>query len=229
MALQADEAQDASINTLLSRLSGYTVHHVPAGTQLFSGGQDCYQFVFVISGEARVQVATRNGRNVELFRLQSGQACALTTACLLNDCSYFAEGVAETDMSLAMVPAKEFFELVDTSHAFMRSLLLDYASRISTLTSLVDRISARDLIQEICAFLLARQNVEGRVEYSHKQISEVLGTAREVVSRKLKVLERRGVIALERGVVRVSDPAELQKLSGVSDYVCTDSLGDELA
>ena len=46
-------------------------------------------------------------------------------------------------------------------------------------------------------------------ETTHEQIARELGTAREVVSRLLKVLERRGAVRLARGRVDIVDKARL--------------------
>jgi len=41
----------------------------------------------------------------------------------------------------------------------------------------------------------------------------MIGTAREVVSRRLDALARRGIVALERGVVRILDAETLAELA----------------
>ena len=65
---------------------------VPKGGRLFASGDVCENFVIVASGRARVQISTRTGRDVILFRLEPGQSCALTTSCLLSEDTLFCRG-----------------------------------------------------------------------------------------------------------------------------------------
>ena len=57
----------------------------PKNHRLFSTGDVCENFVLVAEGQVRVQLSTKSGREMILFRLEPGQSCALTTSCLLTD------------------------------------------------------------------------------------------------------------------------------------------------
>ena len=129
----------------------------------------------------------------------TSETCALTTSSLLSETPYFAEGVAETDMRLMLIPAADFQLALRTAPGFMAGLLSDYARRIASLTALVDRLTSRDLETELRALLEDSCDAEGWVSMSHQEIAIELGTAREVVSRRLKELERSGLAKLGRG------------------------------
>lgn len=171
----------------------------PAGARLFASGDTVENFIIVASGGAKVQLSTRSGRNITLFRLGPGQCCALTTSCLLSSTPYYAEGIAETDLEIISIPSVSLKAALSASPDLMRVLLSDLAARIAGLATLIDRHLARDLNSDLAELLLGAENEMGRVELSHKQIAEELGTAREVVSRKLKDLERAGAIRIGRG------------------------------
>jgi CRP/FNR family transcriptional regulator len=64
----------------------------------------------------------------------------------------------------------------------------------------------------LAAWLLARAP-GGQVEVTLQAIAGELGTAREVVSRLLKELERRGLVTLNRGEISITDPAGLRQLA----------------
>jgi CRP-like cAMP-binding protein len=54
------------------------------------------------------------------------------------------------------------------------------------------------------------------IEVSHERLAEAIGSRREVVSRALSLLERQGLIQLERGRVSILDPSGLKSaLEGV--------------
>ena len=48
--------------------------------------------------------------------------------------------------------------------------------------------------------------VGGEVEITHQQLASELGTAREVISRLLKQMEKDNLISLERGKVKILNP-----------------------
>ena len=190
--------------------SAATVSAAPVGAKLFASGDVCENFVIVASGEARVQLSTKTGRDMTLFRLLPGQSCALTTSCLLSESPYYAEGVAETDLELITIPSSAFRE---ASPDMMRFLLSDYAGRIAEMTALVDRLTSRDLSAELAEFLLIRADHSDMISLSHKSIADELGTAREVVSRKLKDWEKQSWVELHRGVLKVLNREALGRLS----------------
>ena len=48
---------------------------------------------------------------------------------------------------------------------------------------------------------------------THQELAAELGTAREVVGRQLKELERRGWVAVSRGNIAITDRAALSSLA----------------
>lgn len=193
--------------------SAATVSAAPTGAKLFASGDVCENFVIIASGEARVQLSTKTGRDMTLFRLRPGQSCALTTSCLLSDSPYYAEGIAETDLELITIPSSAFREALSASPEMMRFLLTDYAGRIAEMTALVDRLTSRDLSAELAEFLISNADPSDTVTLSHKAIADELGTAREVVSRKLKDWEKQSWVKLHRGALKVLSSAALDRLS----------------
>lgn len=136
-----------------------------------------------------------------LFRLGPGQCCALTASCLLTNSPYYAEGIAETDLEVVLIGSGAFNTALTSSPDMMRALLSELADRIAGLTMLVDRQIGRDINSELMDFLRQRADPDHRIELSHKKIAEELGTVREVVSRRLKDLEKAGRIKIGRGSV----------------------------
>lgn len=177
------------------------VMRVPSGARLFASGDVCENFVVIIEGTAKVQLCTRTGREVILFRLSSGQSCALTTSCILTESPYYAEGIAETDLQILTLPASEFVDCLKQEPQLFITLLSNYAQRIGELTGVIDRLMSRDLNAELKDLLLERSDSEGNVYLSHQMIADELASSREVMSRKLKTLEKAGRVSLSRGCV----------------------------
>ena len=177
------------------------IQNVPANQRLFSSGDPAENFVLIANGSAKVQISTKSGREMILFRLSAGESCALTTSCLLANSPYYAEGVSETEIGLITIPAAAFRQVLGQFPNLALYLIDDYAARIGQLTGVIDRLISRDLSGELKNFLLDQVNQAGIVNFSHQKIAEELGSSREVISRKLKRMESSGLIKLSRGKI----------------------------
>jgi CRP/FNR family transcriptional regulator len=73
-----------------------------------------------------------------------------------------------------------------------------YYDRITELMTLVDLITFKSVDQRLFKYLSDRA-VNNIVEITHQKLAGEIGTAREVISRLLKQMEKDNLIALERG------------------------------
>ena len=93
---------------------------IPAGTVVFSPGAGCETYILVIDGSIRVQMLADTGREIVLYRVRAGESCVLTTACLIGEEAYAAEGVVEAATSAVVLPRPLFDGLMARSDAFRR-------------------------------------------------------------------------------------------------------------
>lgn len=183
---------------------------IPAGTTVFRDGDGCQNYLFVIDGSVRVQKIAENGREIVLYRVKSGEACILTTSCLLSHQRYPAEGVTETDVRAISIPVPRFDEGITGSDGFRRFVFSSYGKRISELIMLVEDVAFGKMDIRLSQYLLDRADQE-EVNRTHQEMAADLGTAREVVSRQLKEFERRGWIELSRGRISLVDRPSLER------------------
>lgn len=188
------------------------VVELPAGTVLFRDGAECNSFVLLQNGSVRVQKVAENGREIVLYRVESGQSCVLTTNCLMGGQAYTAEGIAETPVRMLVVPATVFRTLLARSEPFRTFVFSAYAARIADLLLLIEEV-AFGRIDVRLADWLRRRGAGGDVRATHQMIAVELGSAREVVSRQLKEFERRGWVLLQRGRVVIVERTALTALA----------------
>ncbi len=186
---------------------------VPKGAVLFRDGDVCNGYVFVTDGAVRVQKMDPQGHEIVLYRVEDGQTCMLTTSCLIGGEPYPAEGVAETVVSLAMLPAPAFEKAMAESADFRRFVLASIGRRIGDLMLLLEDVAFGRMDVRLARLLLKRSSESGAVlQCIHQELATELGTAREVVSRILKDFERKGWLALSRGRVEVKNSRALGEL-----------------
>lgn len=178
---------------------------------LFHPGDISKAFLILIKGSVRVELTSRTGRDILLYRMNENQTCVLTTSALLSNQVYAARGLAETDIEAIALPADQFEKALLVSKDFSHFVLRDYAQRVSSLVALIDRITSRNITAEICKLLLEKRDPDNCISMTQERIAKDIGSAREVVARKLSKLEGQHVIKKQRGKIFIMNMELLQK------------------
>lgn len=162
-----------------------------------------------LAGCVRVRLLADSGHEVELYRVERGQTCILTTSCLLAGAAYSAEGIVEQEVAALSIPRPAFEALTAESPVFRRFVFQAFGQRLADLMLLVNEIAFRRVDRRIAQWLDRSAGPGGALPVTHQRIADELGTAREVVSRQLKEFERRGWLRLGRGSIEIGDRAAL--------------------
>lgn len=183
---------------------------VPPGTVLFDEGSPCRGFPFVLAGEVRVARGAPQGRALELYRVQAGEVCIVSAACLFGQATLAAHGATVQRTRLALLPPALFMRWCD-HEPFRRFVFGIFASRLADLIALAEAVAFQRLDQRLAAALLGHG---GTLHTTHQQLADELGTVREMVTRLLRRFERSGWVALGRERVELLDPAALRRVAG---------------
>jgi CRP/FNR family transcriptional regulator, anaerobic regulatory protein len=186
---------------------------LPAGTKIFGPGQAPEAYLLLLKGTVRVQQVSDTGREIVLYRVSSGESCALTTACLMGYEEYQAEGIAESDVEAVAVPRRTFDDLIARSAAFRRFVFTAFSVRITNLFRVIEDIAFSRVDVRLAQRLLELAGEKARIDLTHQQLAAELGTAREVISRQLNEFQRRGWITISRGAVDLDRPEALRQLA----------------
>lgn len=200
---------EAELSSLLAAAAKNV--RIAGGHSVFHSGQACSAFLVVTAGSVKVSTVTGSGRELLLYRVGPGQTCVLTTAALLAQADYDAEGMAETDTEALAIPRPLFEELMARSPAFRAFVFSSYGERLRDLIGLVQEVSQRQVDRRLARFLCDRASAP--IIMTHQDIASELGTAREVVSRLLKQFSGDGLVMIERRHIVVSDAARLSRLA----------------
>lgn len=185
---------------------------IPAGTTVFRAGEECQHYLFVLDGIIRVMKFADNGREIVLYRVESGDTCILTTSCLLANDRYPAEGITETDVHAFTLSAPLFHKALAINDTFRTFVFTSFGDRITDLITLVETIALKRGDARLAERLLELSDETGVVALTHQALAAEVGTAREVISRLLKEFELQGFIKLGRNRIEITDTAALAKL-----------------
>lgn len=193
-------------------VTGSKVIYVCEGTVIFSPGQSADNLLLLLEGTVRVSQHSDTGRDIFLYRVNAGESCVLTTACMMAFEDYSAEGVAETDVTAVAIPRQTFDDLAARSPVFREFIFTAYSRRITDLFTLIDQIVFQRMDVRLAGRLLELAK-DDEVKATHQALGVELGTAREVISRTLADFQRRGWIEQSRGTVRLVRKAGLIELA----------------
>jgi len=196
----------------LARRVGAGAVRLRVGDVIYRPGERARGWIVLARGRVKVALTAENGREILLYRLGPGEACLLSTSALLSDENLPAEAVAETEVEAFVVPAERFDALIAADADFRREVLRGYATRVGGLVVMIEDVLFHALPQRLARWLLAEAR-EGVATATHQEIAAELGTAREVVSRALRHFEHDGLIAADRGQVRLVDREALAALA----------------
>ncbi|MEH6822336.1 MAG: Crp/Fnr family transcriptional regulator [Motiliproteus sp.] len=178
---------------------------VPAGQSVFRVGDPCQNYLLVVKGCVKVVGCSPAGREIVLYRIEECGTCVLTTACLLGQDTYPAEGITETDVQAFAIPRTQFAEALSRSDGLRSFIFHSYGARLSGLIGLVQQLAFERIDLRLARYLIQRGRERIELQITHQDLATELGSAREVISRQLKHFEHQGLVTLGRGTIRVED------------------------
>ncbi len=187
-----------------------TAMQLPAGTMVFDENQPCQGFPLLLSGNIRVIKAATNGRELQLYRVDPGESCILTSSCLLGHSSYHARGIVEQDVEMVVFPPAVFKTLLAVHEPFRDYIFSLFSERLTDLMQLVSAVAFQKLDQRLAALLVAKSSP---IRTTHQALADELGSVREIVSRLLKNFAEQGWVTLGREQIEIENAPALKKLS----------------
>ena len=185
----------------------------PAGTVLFSPGQECPGFVRLNKGTIRVTLTAPNGREVVLYRVIPGAVCLQTFACLTDGRRYSAEGIAETDIEGEIMPHAVFRRAMTEDAGFRGEVLQAVADRFADFEQLVEDVALTGFDARLARVLLRLANDNDQIAATHDALAAETASGRAFVSRRLGEFARRGLVEPGRGRLTLLNRAGLEKIA----------------
>jgi len=187
-----------------------SVMHLPAGTVVFDENQSCQGFPLLLSGCIHVIKAAPSGRELQLYSVDPGESCILTSSCLLGNAKYKARGVAQPDTDLVVLPPPTFRKLVSIHEPFRNYIFSLFSERLTDLMQLVSAVAFQKLDRRLANLLVSKPSP---IRTTHQALADELGSAREIVSRLLKGFAEQGWVKLGREQVDIIDETALKRFA----------------
>ncbi|MHB0755960.1 Crp/Fnr family transcriptional regulator [Polaribacter sp. M15] len=159
----------------------------------------------LLSGAIKILREDDKGEELVLYYLEKGDTCAMTLSCCMGQTKSKIRAVAETDVSLILLPKEKMTVWLSKYKSWQSFILESYHNRVEELLEAIDTIAFLKMEDRLFKYLKDKAMVVHNDELTttHKQISEDLHTSRVVVSRLLKKLENEKKIELHRNSIKV--------------------------
>ena len=194
-------------------LSPSKIVEAPGNSLLFSPGDNCEDYLFLLEGQVKVFSMASNGREILLYRIRPGETCILSTNCMMGSQYYPASAKTETDCKALSIPVAAL-RLAMGKSPLINLLVMDNLSRrIGSLVELVSEVALERLDVRLARHLLQLSAENQAINTTHEDLAKEIGTAREVISRQLRKFEDEGWIETARGRISIRQQQPLEALS----------------
>jgi CRP/FNR family transcriptional regulator len=192
--------------TLLERLKAEgTIKKFPADAVIIEENDYIKNVPIVLSGSLKVFKQDEDGREILLYYINPGESCVMSFLGAACNGTSKIRAVVEDPAEVLILPVHKAIELIRDNPAWLEFIFQLYNRRFEELLDVVNAIAFTKVDQRLLDFLKTKSKMTGSNEISitHQQVADSLGTAREVVSRLLKQLEKEGKISLSRNKITV--------------------------
>jgi CRP/FNR family transcriptional regulator len=192
-------------NKLIEFLSSESlVFPVIKGQKIIKRGLPFNYIVLVLDGTLKVIRTDEKGNEHVLFYLKDGESCSATFA-LCNERPSEIDLEAEQDGVILLIPNKLMDRLMDEYPDWRKYVLNKFGDRLSEFLDTLDSITFQNLDERLLKYLQDKSKVLGskEIRITHQDIAKDLATSRVVISRLLKMFERKGLVKLYRNKIRL--------------------------
>lgn len=195
------KAPQALVENILS-LSRY--QKLPGKMLVKLEGDQCQDFVLMLSGEKRIFKMGGSGREITLYEIGSGDICVLNATCILSNTRLPANAATMNETEVLLLPGRHFLNLI-AEYEEMRAFVHSHINAgFASIMALISEVVFGKMDERLIDFLIQKSE-HGQLKKTHHEISKDLGTSREVISRLLKDFERRGMISLSRNSIKLQN------------------------
>jgi CRP/FNR family transcriptional regulator len=168
-------------------------------------GENLKQIPLLINGNIKVFREDKNGEELLLYVLESGDTCAMSLTCCMAKSASKVRAVADEDTSVIMIPLKYMQLWFNTKHSWRNFILESYQERFDEMLETIDSLAFLKMDARLYKYLTdkVKLTASGTLNITHQEISEDLHTSRVVISRILKQLENEEKIKLGRHKIEI--------------------------
>ena len=180
------------------------------GKTLMEPGQFVRAVPLVLEGSIKIMRMDEEGKELFLYYLEAGETCALSLTCCAAARPSEIKAVVEEKVTVLFVPIQVHEQLTDEFKQWKDFVSSTYQHRFQEMLTVLDAIAFKRMDERLMNYIVTKmkQLKTNELHTTHQEVANELGTAREVISRLLKQLEKKKWIELGRNVIYIRDDFE---------------------
>ena len=173
---------------------------------LIREGQLIRSFPLVLKGLIRISRNNEEGNELLLYYLQPNEVCAMSLTCCMANKSSAVKAIVEEETEVIMLPVELLDAWIGKYPTWKQFVMRTFQERFNVLIETVDTLAFMKLDERLVKFFNDRYEKSGATTFSgtHQDLALQLNTSREVISRLLKKLEKKGKVELSRNFINFS-------------------------
>jgi CRP/FNR family transcriptional regulator len=159
----------------------------------------------VLSGSIKVFKLDEDGKEILLYYIKPGESCVMSFLGAACNGTSKIRAVVEEQAEVLILPVHKAIDLIRDNPVWLEFIFQLYNKRFEELLAVVNAVVFQKMDDRLWEFLKTKAKLlqTSELDITHQQVADELGTAREVVSRLLKQLERNNKIILSRNKIKV--------------------------
>lgn len=200
--------EDIPTSTVAQFLDGCELRSVPSGTIVLKQHDDVTGMILIAHGCMEVSLRNSDDHVVIIHHAREGETLGDIEAISRQPC--LASCTAMGPTTFLFCPVDHLKQYMDDPlfqrnlmRMTQRRLLMDNQRRYMDQNYPLDR--------RLCGYLLRLADRSLRVPQSQSYIANLASCSRQSINRTLAMLREQGLIAIEKGKIRLLDPAGLER------------------
>ena len=181
------------------------IKNIKEGVHLMDVGQYVKSIPLIVKGKLKIFREDEEGNELFLYYLYNGEACAISLVCTINDRVSQVRAVAMEDTQIISVPIENMDRFMMSYRSWYQFVVRTYGLRLNEMLHTIDSIAFMKMDERLLAYLekSVEVNENSTIHDTHQNIATELNTSREVISRLLKQMEKKGLVKLSRNHIEV--------------------------
>ncbi len=182
-----------------------TLMQFKAGNIIMKPGKYVKMVPLLLKGSVKILREDTNGNEIFLYYLTEGQSCASSMSIFFSEKQSNIKAIAEEDSDILAISTEHAMAWFNEYSSWRKFVMQTMERRFDELIQTVDTIAFSKTDERLINFLQKKaQTLQTKtIQITHQEIANELSTSREVISRLLKQLEKKGKLKLSRNKIEL--------------------------
>ena len=203
----------------LEQISSVTIErNLRKGTIIFMEGDKGDAFYFIKSGKVKIYKTTPDGR--ELIFAILGEGDVFAEVALFNDVPYPAGAEVLEDACIGMIRNEDLENLIKKNTEIALHIIKVFSKKLYSSQQKVKELALGDTYARTAQTIIklgqsngkqTSSGIELQLDISRQDLANLIGTARETVSRALSQFKKEGSIDIDKRKIIIKDMEKLEE------------------